>query len=339
MKCFICWLFLLPLIGYAQTYDLVSLNSGTNASLRGMSIVTDDVAWVSGSKGHIGKTTDGGKTWQWVQPAGYAQLDFRDIQGFDSLKAVAINAGSPAYVLLTVDGGKTWTERYKNTDSAIFLDGMDFWDKKNGIIFGDPILNEMQLLRTQDGGLSWNPISGNLKTKLNTGEAGFAASGTTIKTLPGGKVWIATGGAVAQIYYSDNYAYTWKVFKCPIIQGKSSTGTFAMDFYNGSKGVVVGGDYLKDKENLNNVLLTDDGGKNWKRPAKPVSGYRSGVIYVNSALLIATGSSGTDVSKDAGQNWINISGQGFNVIGKSKKGKLILLAGNKGEIYKLAVKP
>jgi photosystem II stability/assembly factor-like uncharacterized protein len=339
VKYIICWLLLFPLIGYTQTYDLVSLNRGANTSLRGMSVVNDEIAWVSGSNGHIGKTTDGGKNWHWLRPAGYEKLDFRDIQAFDSLKAVAVNAGSPAFVLLTLDGGKTWTERYKNTDSAIFLDGMDFWDKKNGIIFGDPILNEMQLLRTQDGGLSWNPISGNLKAKLSVGEAGFAASGTTIKTLPGGQVWIATGGAVAQIYYSDNYAYTWKVFKCPIIQGKSSTGTFAMDFYNGSKGIVVGGDYLKDKENLNNVLLTDDGGKNWKRPAKPVSGYRSGVVYVNSTLLIATGSSGTDVSRDAGQNWINISSQGFNVVGKSKKGKLILLAGNKGEIYKIAVKP
>lgn len=338
MKFIICWLFLLPLLGYAQHYELVSLNKGTNASLRGMSIVSDDVAWVSGSNGSIGKTSDGGKNWHWMQPAGYEKLDFRDIQGFDSLKAVVVNAGSPAFVLLTLDGGKTWTERYKNTDSAIFLDGMDFWDKKNGIIFGDPILNEMQLLRTQDGGLSWNPISSNLKMKLSPGEAGFAASGTTIKTLPGGKVWIATGGAVANIYYSDNYAYTWKVFKCPIIQGKSSTGTFGMDFYNENKGVVVGGDYLKDKDNLNNVLLTEDGGKSWSKPVKPVAGYRSGVIYVNAKLLIATGSSGTDVSTDGGKNWLNISSQSFNVIGKSKKGKLILLAGNKGEIYRFLLR-
>lgn len=274
-----------------------------------------------------------------MRPAGYEQLDFRDIQAFDALKAVVVNAGSPAYVLLTLDGGKTWTERYKNTDSAIFMDGMDFWDQKNGIIFGDPILNEMQLLRTQDGGLSWNPISGNLKIKLSPGEAGFAASGTTIKTLPGGKVWIATGGTVANIYYADNYAYTWKVFKCPIIQGQSSTGTFAMDFYNENKGIVVGGDYLKDKESLNNVLLTEDGGKSWKKPVKPVTGYRSGVIYITAKLLIATGSSGTDVSTDAGQNWLNISSHGFNVVAKSKKGKLILLAGNKGEVYKFIVKP
>jgi photosystem II stability/assembly factor-like uncharacterized protein len=335
MKHIICWLLLLPFFGFAQTYNLVPLTTGTNTSIRGMSVVSDQVAWVSGSNGYIGKTTDAGKTWQWTQPAGYEKLDFRDIEAFDQHKAIVVNAGSPAYILLTVDGGKTWTERYKNLDSAIFLDGMDFWNAKNGIIFGDPILNKMQLLRTQDGGLSWNSISSNFKFDMTVGEAGFAASGTTIKALPGGHTWIATGGAVANIYFSDNYAYTWEKFSCSIIQGESSTGTFSMAFHDKKRGVVVGGNYLKDKENSNNVLLTTDGGKNWKKPVKPVSGYRSGVTYLSAKVLIATGTSGTDVSQDGGLNWYHISDQSFNVVQKSKKGKLVLLAGNKGVIYKV----
>lgn len=338
MKYLICWLFLLPCIGFAQTYELIPLTTGTNTSIRGLSVVSDEVAWVSGSNGYVGKTTDGGKTWQWIQPKGYEKLDFRDIEAFDADKAVMVNAGSPAYVLLTMDGGKTWTEQYKNTDSAIFLDGMDFWDAKNGIIFGDPILHKMQLLRTQDGGQTWNDISANLTTELKEGEAGFAASGTTIRTLPGGRTWIATGGTSANVYFSDNYAYTWKKFACPILQGNASSGTFSMAFYDKNKGVVVGGDYLKDKESMNNVLLTSDGGKTWTKPLKPVSGYRSGVVYVTSQVLMATGSSGTDVSKDGGRNWINISELSFNAIQKSKKGKLVLLAGNKGNVYRVLFK-
>jgi photosystem II stability/assembly factor-like uncharacterized protein len=338
MKTLICWLFLLPFTGFGQTYNLIPLTSGTNVSIRGMSVVSDEVAWVSGSNGYIGKTIDGGKTWQWMQPTGYQKLDFRDIEAFDDQKAIAVNAGSPAYVLLTVDGGKTWTEQYKNLDSAIFLDGMDFWDAKNGIIFGDPILHKMQLLRTQNGGQSWNDISANLKQEMAIGEAGFAASGTTIRTLPGGRTWIATGGAVANIYRSDNYAYTWKVFKCPMIQGESSTGTFSMAFYNKSRGVVVGGNYLKDKENSNNILLSADGGKTWKKPTMPVSGFRSGVAYITAKVLIATGTSGTDLSQDGGLIWHHISDLSFNVVQKSKKGKLVLLAGNKGNIYKVVSK-
>lgn len=336
MKYLILYLCMLPFTGFAQTYNLIPLTAGTNTSIRGMSVVSDEIAWVSGSNGYIGKTIDGGSSWQWTQPAGYEKLDFRDIEAFDGLKAIIVNAGSPAYVLLTVDGGKTWTERYKNLDSAIFLDGMDFWDEKNGIIFGDPILNKMQLLRTRDGGQSWTNISANVKFDMAVGEAGFAASGTTIRTLPGGRTWIATGGAVANIYFSDNYGYAWKRFNCPIIQGESSTGTFSMAFYSKKKGVVVGGNYLKDKESLNNVLLSSNGGKSWKKPMKPVSGYRSGVAYLNDHVLIATGTSGTDISQDGGQNWYAISDTGFNVVQKAKKSKLVLLGGNKGNIYKIA---
>lgn len=332
-------LLLLSINSYAQSYHLKPLTSGENTSIRGMSVVTDEIAWVSGSNGSIGKTTDGGMTWQWTKPAGYEKLDFRDIEAFDGNKAVVVNAGSPAYVLLTTDGGKSWKECYKNTDSAIFLDGMDFWDAENGMIFGDPIDHKMQLLKTKDGGLNWQDVSGNLKTELKVGEAGFAASGTTIRTHGKGLAWIATGGSVSNIYFTGNYGYTWRNFKCPIIQGESSTGVFSMAFYNKKHGVVVGGNYLQDKQSTNNVLLTTDGGKTWKKPARPVAGYRSGVTYVNQKTLVATGSSGTDVSADGGMNWYNVSGLNFNVIQKSKAGKLILLAGNRGEVYQLLIGP
>ncbi|MDQ7949482.1 MAG: oxidoreductase, partial [Pedobacter sp.] len=251
---------------------------------------------------------------------------------------IVVNAGSPAYVLSTIDGGKTWREVYKNTDSAIFLDGMDFWNPQEGIIFGDPIRNQMQLLKTTDGGLTWLDISKNLKEELKVGEAGFAASGTTIRTAKDGKTWIATGGSTSRIFFSNNFGHKWKVYDCPIIQGESSTGPFSIAFYNGKKGIAVGGNYLKDKENTNNVLLTSNGGKTWSKPSKPVFGYRSAVEYINAQLCFATGSSGTDYSADGGLTWQNISTQNFNAIQKAKKGSLVLLTGNRGQIYKLVNK-
>ncbi|RZM12552.1 MAG: oxidoreductase, partial [Pedobacter sp.] len=192
--------------------------------MRGMSILSDQVAWVSGSNGSVGKTTDGGKTWQWQKPAGYEKLDFRDIEAFDENRALIVNAGAPAYILLTTDGGKTWTERYKNVDSAIFLDGMSFWDNQSGMIFGDPINNKMQLIQTSDAGLTWEDVSGKLKADLKVGEAGFAASGTTIVTQAPGTAWIATGGSVSNIYYTHNRGAKWYVKPLPILQGESSTG-------------------------------------------------------------------------------------------------------------------
>ena len=335
MKHILYYFLFIPIIGFSQTYNLKELTAGKNTSMRGLSVLSNSVAWVSGSNGYVGKTLDGGKTWVWMQPKGYEKLDFRDIEAFDHLRAIVVNAGSPAFILSTIDGGTTWKEVYKNIDSAIFLDGMSFWNEQQGIIFGDPINNKMQLLKTIDGGLTWQDISKNLKNNLAKGEAGFAASGTTIKTTTDGKVWIATGGTTSNIYYSSNFGKSWNAYPCPIIQGKSSTGVFSIDFFDAKKGIAVGGDYLKDKENSNNVFLTTNGGKTWEKPETPILGYRSAVAYINALVCFATGSSGTDYSVDGGKNWVNISDHNFNSLQKAKIGDLILLTGNKVQIYQL----
>lgn len=326
-----------PFFCAAQSFSLKPLNENTKASLRGLSVVSNQVIWASGSNGSVGKTLDGGLTWQWMKPKGYEQLDFRDIEAFDQQHAIIVNAGSPAYVLKTIDGGTTWTEHYKNIDSAIFLDGLGFWDQNSGIIFGDPIQGKMQLLKTTNAGTTWQNISSNLKQTLADGEAGFAASGTTIKTLPGGKVWISSGGTTSNIYYSSDYGESWNVFKCPIWHGESTTGPFSIDFYDAKNGVVVGGNYVKDKANDNNVWLTSNGGKTWTKPVTPVAGFRSGVAYINKNMVVATGTSGTDVSTDGGRNWKHIDDQSFNAVQQAKKGNRIFLAGEKGRVFELLI--
>lgn len=328
------FLVLMPLLTIAQNYELKPLATDAKTSMRGLSIA-GEVIWVSGTKGYVGKSVNGGKTWEWMQPKGYESLDFRDIQAFDHEKAIIVNAGSPAYILSTTDGGKTWRENYKNTDSAIFLDGMDFWDNQNGMIFGDPIHHKMQLLITDDGGVTWKNISDNLTKELKMGEAGFAASGTTIKTLNNGMAWIATGGAVSNIYYSPNYGKTWKIYPCPILQGENSTGVFSMDFFDRKNGIVVGGNYLKDKDYTNNVLYTKNAGKTWKKSTKPVSGYRSGVTYITKNVCVATGTSGTDISQDGGKTWQNVSENSFNAV--KALSNTAILVGGKGQIYQLII--
>jgi len=329
---------LFPLAAIAQTYELSTSNASANTSLRGLSVVSDSVAWVSGSNGLIGKTTDGGKQWKWQKPTGFENSDFRDIEAFDEQKAVVMSSGSPAVVLRTEDGGKNWSTSYKNADTAIFLDGMAFWSESRGLIFGDPVKNKMQLLETADGGITWKDVSENMKIEMAEGEAGFAASGSSIKALPGGKAWIATGGSKSGIYATEDYGIEWKRYDCPILHGNNSSGAFSLDFYTGTHGIVVGGDYKRDQENSNNILLTKDGGKSWNKPSRPVFGFRSGVIWFNDEVCFATGTSGTDVSRDGGMNWYHISDESFNAIQRAKNGKLIILAGNKGLIYTLKIK-
>src|SRR6201986_2027546 len=164
-----------------KAQHITLLQQGKPTSIRGLSIVDNNIAWVSGSKGYIALTTDGGKTCAWQQVKGYEKSDFRGIQAFSAKEAVIMSSGTPALVLKTIDGGNTWTEKYKNTDTSYFLDAMDFADARHGYILGDPVNNKFVLLETKDAGETWSMFK-NLPDAL-TGEAAFAASGTCLRVI------------------------------------------------------------------------------------------------------------------------------------------------------------
>lgn len=317
-------------IAGAQSFNIVPLDSGKNTSIRGLSIVNDKVAWVSGSNGWIAKTKDA-ETFEWKQLKGYEKIDFRDIEAFSEKEAIIVSAGSPAYILKTIDGGNSWQKVYENRDTSIFLDGMAFWNRREGIIYGDPIDGLMQLLITNDGGKHWENISAKANIQLIKGEAGFAASGTGIRTYKN-KVYIATGGTQSRLFNSTDKGKTWVNEKIPIIQGQSSTGCFSIAV-NDKQVFAVGGDYLKDQSKELNYVMWNKG--KWKVAEQTPNGYKSSIEIISPQVLVVTGTSGTDFSIDGGINWSLISLKSFNVCQKGKKGKLTLMAGSNGKIVRL----
>jgi photosystem II stability/assembly factor-like uncharacterized protein len=332
--CFVFLLLHVVMNSFAQTLQPVLRDSFPQVSFRGLSVVDDQVVWASGSKGHIGRSLDGGKHWQWKNPVDFGKRDFRDIEAFDSLRAVAICVGAPAVVLLTSNGGKTWNEVYRNEDTLMFLDGIDFWNEQCGIIFGDPIDGHLFVMRSLDGGKSWIEISKEYTPQVVNGEAAFAASGTTIRSLPNGEVFIATGGTRSRIWHSTDLGWHWRAIETPIIQGESATGIFSFAVRDSMQIVIAGGDYTRDTLRTKNLFYTNDGGKTWHAPEKTTGGYRSCVEFVGSKKLIATGTSGTDYSRDGGKTWNPISTTGFNVVRKAKKGNLVLICGTKGRLMR-----
>jgi len=324
-----------PFFSNAQTYIQVQ-DSMPGVSLRGLSAVDDEVAWASGTKGYVARTRTGGNKWEWRQVKGYETFDFRDIEAFDSLRAVIINAGSPAVVLQTKDGGKTWTERYRNDKKEMFLDGMDWWDDARGIIFGDPIDGRMFMMSTNDSGKTWQPLPAANCPKVDEGEAAFAASGTSIRAFGAEGLVLATGGKRSRLWtFRDKSPLIDSPAECPILQGKTSTGIFSLAFRSYLHGVAVGGDYKADTLTTGNCFYTRDGGTNWWRPKAPPSGYRSCVEYIGKKDLVAVGATGVDVSRDDGKRWKNVSRRGFNVVRKAKDGSAVFVAGDGGRVGRL----
>lgn len=321
----------------AQQPAIQVLQSGKKISIRGLSVVSDEVIWASGSKGSVARSVDGGKTFTWTTVPGYEKNDFRDIEAFDKNTALIMAITEPAALLKTTDGGQSWKKVFEDTTKGAFWDAMDFSDSKIGILIGDPIQNRFYQAITRDGGDTWqqvtgSPASANHYDSPSEGEAFFASSGTNIKMLGNHPIYVS-GGKNSRLFFRPNDS-----LPLPIMKGEQSTGANSIAVYGFYTGVIVGGDFTKDTISSNNCVLFDItpmAPVTYRIPQTPPHGYRSCVVYLSRKKLLTCGTSGVDISKDGGNNWELISTESYHVCQKAKKGKAVFLAGSNGRIAKL----
>ena len=324
----------------AQTPVIELLTSGTKTSLRGLSVVNDNIVWVSGSNGTVGKSTNAGKNWKWMKVNGFEKTDFRDIEAFDANTAIIMGVAEPAYILKTNDGGESWRVVYENKTKGMFLDAMDFANNQRGIVVGDPINGKIFIARTNNSGNTWEEIEEKqTRPVAESGEAFFAASGSNVKLFTNDEFFIVSGGLRSRLITNSS------AIDLPVIQGKESTGANAIDIYDngmpkkpGQRMVVVGGDFSADSLVEKNCFYTLNGGKTWLAPDTPPHGYRSSVEYLSKKDLLACGLNGVDYSSDNGKNWKWISKEGFHVCRIARVGTTVFLAGGNGKIGKVVWK-
>ncbi|TCN40247.1 photosystem II stability/assembly factor-like uncharacterized protein [Kribbella orskensis] len=319
--------------------------TGSASQFRGLAAVSADVAWVAGSAGQVLRTTDGGKTWQNVSPAGQTLL-FRDVEAFDAKRAVilAIGPGEDSRIFRTSDGGKTWAESFRNTDPNAFYDCLDFNDQRHGLALSDPVDGKFRIAETSDGGQSWQVQSTKGMPAALPGEFAFAASGTCLVAGPGRTAWFATGGGDRpRVFRTSDGGRNWKVTDSPMASG-AAAGIFSLAFRGPLLGVAVGGDFEKPTEAVKAASVTNDGGRSWKLvPAdKAPKGYRSGSAFVPRTLatVIAVGPSGSDVSYDGGRSWTQFYDGSFDSVECAGHGSSAACwaSGAKGAVARLAVK-
>jgi photosystem II stability/assembly factor-like uncharacterized protein len=310
-------------------------SSGVTARLRGVSAVSDLVAWASGSGGTIIRTADGGATWQALTVPDVAKLDFRDVDAIsaDVAYVLSIGSGESSRIYKTSDAGRTWTLQFTNTDPNAFFDAMAFWDADRGLAFSDSVDGALVILRTDDGGRTWTRVPGGGLPPALENEGAYAASGTNVAVFGRDHAWIGTSRS--RVLRSTDGGRTWAAAVTPLAAG-SSAGIFSIAFRDAEHGIVVGGDYRKEAEAVDNAAVTSDGGRTWTM-AKGLSGFRSVVSYVpGTSTALAVGPQGADHSTDDGRTWRALEGaSGLHTFAFAPKRRVGWGAGEQGRIMRL----
>ncbi len=266
----------------AQSWTLEHVN--TRGDLVAVYFTSSSRGWIAGDNGYLASTTDGGKTWT-PYPL-KTNEDINEIYFRDNDNGYLI-AGRKMFI--TRDAGRSWQETriYRTaefgTGTPEFL-SIKFSDKKRGYVIGSvlkgkgEVVVESLLMRTDDGGETWQRI--NVPAKVELFHIDFSGSS---------RGWIVGDGGT--ILTSVDSGMTWSRQV-----SATSVPLFSVHFRDDKEGYVVG------KSGM--ILRTSNGGATWEKVATPVRETFMRVGFTDDKNGWIVGYSGNILrSGDKGRTW------------------------------------
>lgn len=170
---------------YSQRWEKVGFvfpSSYLNAKWKEIYFLPSDTrfGWVCGTGGNVGRTTDGGDSWNVVQMNGlyhpecifFADQNNGFMSGLEG-------------IFKSTNGGAAWTE-ISPTDTATFF-GCYFFNKSEGIVIGEGCYKNQMFWRTRDAGANWELFE---TKEPNSGMADLTMDGSLGYAVSSGRYWV-----------------------------------------------------------------------------------------------------------------------------------------------------
>ncbi len=181
-------------------------------TIEAMQVLGDGHGWVADGA-HLLVTADAGASWREITPKADDTQQLRAIEFLDANTAwVVVERAGAVEVAVTRDGGGAWTRHALPiaTTGEVVPQALEFSDDQHGWLMlraaGSANFSHGQLLRTRDGGASWQalptpPIAGELRfTSATQGWLVGGVEGEALyRTRDGGRSW-------QRLYLGDHIA-------------------------------------------------------------------------------------------------------------------------------------
>lgn len=254
-----------------------AISSNTTKFLWDVKFINQNLGFCCGDNGALLKSTNAGESWTQVN---IGIIDyFRKIYYHNNILWIT---GSNGVILKSTDNGNTFDIRY--TDQSSEFRDIYFINNNVGWILG---YYDNAVLKTTDGGNTWNTISNN--------------GGNSIFGLDSNNVFIV--GNLGVIRKSTDGGYTWT----QINSVTQSMNLWGISFNSNTEGFITG------ERGIN--LKTTDGGNTWNR-------IDTGLIYTgcyyrpafnNSQMGLIVGDYGSILKSDnLGNSWRTIKPKSEN---------------------------
>jgi photosystem II stability/assembly factor-like uncharacterized protein len=272
---------------------------GTEVEIRKIQMIDAVEGWAlgraGGSQDHVLKTSDGGETWQDVTPAGSSVLP-----SADDTEAVALfaddqtgwviylgnRAGSTLIEIRswrTSDGGETWESGsgFDPIENPETLPVPFFSDPATGWLLLEHFIgmghHGLTLLRTQDGGRTWQRLAGAPESESACHRTGLSFSGSTNGWMTGECPFELGGGVFLEV--SEDGGSTWQTLALPpptqspdLFQTALLCSTRSPHLFAAEAGMLVVTCSMEDASGTrqqNFLYTTTSGGLTWQTSAFP----------------------------------------------------------------------
>jgi photosystem II stability/assembly factor-like uncharacterized protein len=224
--------------------------------------------WSVTSGGTVYRSTDGGRSWDWIGPVGTTE-NLSAVDFVSKQRGWVVGAGGT--ILRTTDGGATWSQQ--DSPTAAWLSGVSFVSASEGWAAGDDVV-----LHTTDGGVTWTQQAvpaGTWTFALSFADAthGWAVGeDSVIGTSDGGQTWEMQLRPDDDMWSVDavDATHAIAVGWSPLILSTADGGQTWQDHVNGPISIVydmaaTDTQHAWAAEAFGQVARTVDGGVNWDR--------------------------------------------------------------------------